>query len=634
MSDIPPRNRAERRAAARGKGRRAAGAALTAGSAALAMTAGVLATAPAAHAAGTYTVTAATDDGTGDAGTLSAAITSANGDPGSTIDFNVGGGDISITGEMPPVTAPVTIAGPGAGALTIEGTHAHRVFYIESGADDVTISGLTLADGADDSGTDQDGASILSNASLTLSASVITGGDASGDAGGLYFDNGSAALVITDTRFSYNTAGIDGAAVAVNEASSVTITNSSFDHNQAGEAGGALYIDTSGTPTTITGTTFTANESGLDPGSGRSGGGGGAIFDDDSGSSHTLTITGSTISGNTAHVYGGGGVQLYSDVGGASVDIEDSVVSNNQAMYSGGGLYFYGISSATILRTTVSGNAASIGESGTGGGGVFVGSAFQGDINIGESTISGNSGASGGGAWFYSYSPVHVFNSTISGNTATANEGGGVTFFYVNGFYANQDTTTANHAATVGGLYFAEDTAPAAVSHAATREKKGASTSSSGKDDKGAEEHSVRTKRAHAQGGFFEAGSISTILSANDGEDVGGAASTLHSNHSLLGTNGTTVVDDQGGTIRSSTPTLGPLQNNGGPTETHALLAGSAAIDTGFMPVPSFTGNEFDQRGTGFARVVNGTVDIGAFEVQPEETPTPEPIVITPKFTG
>ena len=77
---------------------------------------------------------------------------------------------------------------------------------------------------------------------------------------------------------------------------------------------------------------------------------------------------------------------------------------------------------------------------------------------------------------------------------------------------------------------------------------------------------------------------------------------------------------------------LGPLQGNGGPTETHALLAGSPAINTGPVPVASFPTNEFDQRGPGFDRVVEGVVDIGAFEVQ--LPPTPEPVFITPKFTG
>ena len=45
-----------------------------------------------------------------------------------------------------------------------------------------------------------------------------------------------------------------------------------------------------------------------------------------------------------------------------------------------------------------------------------------------------------------------------------------------------------------------------------------------------------------------------------------------------------------------------------------ALLVGSPAIDAGPSPVASFAGNQFDQRGTGFARVVGSSVDIGAFE--------------------
>jgi hypothetical protein len=64
---------------------------------------------------------------------------------------------------------------------------------------------------------------------------------------------------------------------------------------------------------------------------------------------------------------------------------------------------------------------------------------------------------------------------------------------------------------------------------------------------------------------------------------------------------------------------LGPLQNNGGPTFTHALLTGSPAINAGdpnFTPPPTT-----DQRG--YARVYGGRIDVGSFEVQPTPTPTP-----------
>ena len=59
-------------------------------------------------------------------------------------------------------------------------------------------------------------------------------------------------------------------------------------------------------------------------------------------------------------------------------------------------------------------------------------------------------------------------------------------------------------------------------------------------------------------------------------------------------------------------PLLGPLADNGGPTLTMALLPGSPAIDAG----DNTDAPEWDQRGPGLPRIVDGTIDIGAFEVQ------------------
>ncbi len=73
------------------------------------------------------------------------------------------------------------------------------------------------------------------------------------------------------------------------------------------------------------------------------------------------------------------------------------------------------------------------------------------------------------------------------------------------------------------------------------------------------------------------------------------------------GTNGNQVGGDD--------PGIGPLAANGGLTQTIALLTGSPAIDAGdYALVIQLT---TDQRGTGFVRSHTGTVDIGAFEVQP-----------------
>ena len=64
---------------------------------------------------------------------------------------------------------------------------------------------------------------------------------------------------------------------------------------------------------------------------------------------------------------------------------------------------------------------------------------------------------------------------------------------------------------------------------------------------------------------------------------------------------------------------LDPLADNGGATETHALVAGSPALDAGdpnFGPSPTH-----DQRGPGFPRVLNGVIDIGAYEGYKEAVP-------------
>src|SRR5262249_17526403 len=78
-------------------------------------------------------------------------------------------------------------------------------------------------------------------------------------------------------------------------------------------------------------------------------------------------------------------------------------------------------------------------------------------------------------------------------------------------------------------------------------------------------------------------------------------------------------ANNKTGTVASPTdPMLAALANNGGATQTHALLAGSPAIDTGSNPASLTT----DQRGGIFVRS-NGVTDMGAFELQPTPPPTP-----------
>ena len=93
--------------------------------------------------------------------------------------------------------------------------------------------------------------------------------------------------------------------------------------------------------------------------------------------------------------------------------------------------------------------------------------------------------------------------------------------------------------------------------------------------------------------------------------------------YNLIGTGGSggLVNGVNGNQVGVADPGLGPLADNGGPTQTIALLPGSPAINAGSnaLAVDPTTGQPlvYDQRGPGFARIANGTVDIGAYEVQP-----------------
>src|SRR5262249_10240678 len=116
---------------------------------------------------------------------------------------------------------------------------------------------------------------------------------------------------------------------------------------------------------------------------------------------------------------------------------------------------------------------------------------------------------------------------------------------------------------------------------------------------------------------------IAGTASAPDISNVPGDSRARSLGHNLIGigddslfVNG--VDGDQVGSIVSPlNPGLGPLQNNGGPTLTMALLPGSPAIDKGddsVLASPLFLTT--DQRGAGFPRKWNTHVDVGAFEFQ------------------
>ena len=318
---------------------------------------------------------------------------------------------------------------------------------------------------------------------------------------------------------------------------------------------------------------------------------GGGIFND---VGATLTVTGSTIVGNHAGCAGGG---IYSN--NAQLTVTNSIISGNgagsfplQCFGTGAGIFYSGEGTMTVRNSIISGNRA-----GGPGGGMALGG--TGTTIVTDSTITGNgaggtceSCGDGGGIYHYGHS-LTLANTTISDNWA--HYGGGV---WGGSLIVTNSTISGNSASRSfsGGI-----------------EGYGTLTIT----------NSSLSGNSNGIWNFGKAQIGDTIFNAGEfGETILNNGTVTSLGYNLASDDGGGVLNGPGDQINTD-PMLGPLQDNGGPTFTHALLPGSPAINRGN---PSFTSPpSYDQRGPGFNRVVNGRIDIGSFEVQTVTTPTPTP---------
>ncbi|WP_430014925.1 Calx-beta domain-containing protein [Microcystis protocystis FBCC-A270] len=165
------------------------------------------------------------------------------------------------------------------------------------------------------------------------------------------------------------------------------------------------------------------------------------IYNSDNGG--TLTITNSTITGNTAHTGGG----IYNAHG--KLTLTNSTISGNTAGWGGGGIFSDG--TLTITNSTISGNTAN-----GGGGGIF----NIGTLTITNSTISGNTANGGGGGIGNFLGTLTITNSTISGNTANGGGGGiGNALLQSQTLTITNSTISGNTANGGGGGIFNSDNA-------------------------------------------------------------------------------------------------------------------------------------------------------------------------------
>jgi hypothetical protein len=242
------------------------------------------------------------------------------------------------------------------------------------------------------------------------------------------------------------------------------------------------------------------------------------------------------------------------------------VTENTSALGSGGGIYNRGTLSE-VTESIVSYNTA-----GLNGGGIC----DEQDMTIVRSVISDNL-ASGDGGGIHESGSAILINSTVANNRATGS-GGGINDAGGASLKTYNVTIAGNRAAVGGGL---ANVPTSGASWALRNTIVGDNTAP-----------------------------VAPDVSNGFGAQISGGFNLIENTSGATG--GSFLASDQLGVD----PKLGPLQDNGGPTFTMALLAGSPAIDMGSNSnlLPGMT---TDQR-VFVARIVNGgisfTVDVGAYE--------------------
>ena len=278
----------------------------------------------------------------------------------------------------------------------------------------------------------------------------------------------------------------------------------------------------------------------------------------------------------------------------------------------GGGAGIRSHGALTLTNMLIEGNRAGPdGASDALGGGILV--YESGSLVMTDSAVVNNTQ---GRASLYSYGPVTITGSAITDNTDTQGFNAGAGVFVVSTTASITNTTITNNTTQNGpGAGLKADTATVTLDNV--------TIAGNTAPDIVVATGTVTMRNSIL--GFNVFPNAATCAQESNGKiDSGG-------NNIVWNATGCTIVNvqpsDRLGTFDAPVdPMLASLADNGGPTQTHELLPGSPAINAGPNPLPAFPGNEFDQRGEGYARVVAGVVDIGAYEVQP--------IAITPNFTG
>ncbi len=427
---------------------------------------------------------------------------------------------------------------------------------------------------------------IAEDVEATICGITITGGlvEGMGDdtnlspgAGAGIFNDGT--LLLSNSLVTENSANLAGAGIWNNTDSVMHIRNSTISLNISGQSVGGFgnyYLSTM----TIDNTSIINNTAGF------VGGGGGSAGD-------SFSISNSLVSGNTSSFLAGGIILVHGLVAVGSVQIENTEFSQNSSAL-GGAIIANGVGT-TIENSRFLDNTATQ----DGGAIALVG---QEVLQITDSTFSDNDAAlSGGAIQIIEDSRLFLLRSTINDNSATL--GGGIAVSDSSEVFVTDSTISTNTATSSGGGIYETGLSSLSLNLS-----------------------TIAFNTAINGGGVFKTSNSNldtyhTIISDNISNDCEVDIGTVINNANFsLFSDASCTFSSGSDNLASTDPLLGPLQDNGGLTETHALLGLSPAIDSGNT---NCTIN-FDQRGE--FRPVNiigldpidaqARCDIGSFEVQ------------------
>jgi hypothetical protein len=512
----------------------------------------------------TYTVNALTDTGTGSgfSGDLRYCIAKADADTTSTsntIKFSqsVFGNPQTITLSSALVidpAVPLTIKGPNSDTVTLSGGNAHQVLDIRGDAGGtVTISDLDITQGFSFGAF---GGGISNSGTLTLINCTLDHDSASdggiGGSGGGLANLGTAT--VTNCTFNLDSAGGGGGIASFG---TLTLSGTNISNCTSPFEGGGLWVSGGGGKDMVRNCTF-SNDSCT--------GDGGAVFVEDS---IGITFTGCTLSNGSA---GNGGGGLLND--GAVVTMNNCTISNDH----GSGVVNVG-GTVALTDCTLANDTANIVDAASGGGMIN-----QGTATLTGCTFSNDVGVSAGG--LYNAGPAtmtKVTNCTFSNNEAIGNGASG------GGIYNTQGATLTLTNCTVAYNSAAANGIGGGIDNVA-----------------GSTLNLFNTIVAENTAGSSPdvAGTINTADHNLIGDGTGSKIVTDEGGNQIGGINGAAVID----------PRLGPLADNGGPTQTIALLRGSPAIGMADDNALISAGVTTDQRGHARTDHFGLATDIGAYE--------------------